>query len=191
VFSFAGEEGRQEEVIAVYARRETARRAVDLAMAGLAVLAERRPTIRPVLFGSRQRSKLPFAAEDLGVVPPRRLAQLYRSARAGIVFSLTTHSLVAHEMMASGLPTVELEGDNVGSALGASGDLVELAARRPDAIADAVERLLDDREAASAMARRARAFVEERTWQRAGDQLESALAHYLSTPRVPAGITGT
>ena len=129
VFSFAGEEGRAEELIAVYARRETERRAVDLAMAGLAVLAERRPTIRPVLFGSRQQTKLPFAAEDLGVVPPRRLAELYRSAQVGIVFSLTTHSLVAHEMMASGLPTVELEGDNVGSALGAAGELVELAAR--------------------------------------------------------------
>ena len=75
----------------------------------------------------------------------------------GIVFSLTTHSLVAHEMMASGLPVVELEGDNVGSALGASGDLVELAARRPDAIADAVERLLDDRAARGGDGARGRA----------------------------------
>jgi len=187
VFAYAGEEGRQEDVIAVYARRETERRAVDLAMAGLAVLAERRPTIRPVLFGSRQRTKLPFAAEDLGVVPPRRLAELYRSAQAGIVFSLTTHSLVAHEMMAGGLPVVELEGDNVGSALGASGDIVELSARTPDAIADAVERLLDDRAAASAMAARARTFVEERTWERAGGQVEDALRDFLSRPRTPDG----
>ena len=187
VFTYAGEEGRQEDVIAVYARRETERRAVDLAMAGLAVLAQRRPTIRPVLFGSRQRTKLPFAAEDLGVVPPRRLAELYRSAQAGIVFSLTTHSLVAHEMMAGGLPVVELEGDNVGSALGASGDIVELSARTPDAIADAVERLLDDRAAASAMAARARTFVEERTWERAGGQVEDALRDFLSRPRTPDG----
>ena len=183
VFSFAGEEGRAEEVVAVYARRETARRAVDLAMAGLAVLARRRPTVRPVLFGSRQRTELPFAAEDLGVVAPARLAALYRSAQAGIVFSLTTHSLVAHEMMASGLPVVELEGDNVGSALGASGDLVELAQRAPEAIADALERLLDDRAHASAMAARARRFVEERTWDRAGDQVEDALRAFLSAPR--------
>jgi len=76
-----------------------------------------------------------------------------------------------------------LEGDNVSSALGASGDVVELAARRPDAIADAVERLLDDREASAAMARRARAFVQERTWEKAGDQLESALTDYLRAPR--------
>jgi glycosyltransferase involved in cell wall biosynthesis len=183
VFEFAGEEGRRDELIAVYARRETERRAVDLAMAGLGVLAERRPTIRPVLFGSRQKAPLPFAAEDLGVVPPRRLARLYREAAVGVVFSLTTHSLVAHEMMAGGLPTLELEGDNVGSALGASGDVVALAAPRPDAIADALEQLLDDRAAAAAMARRARAFVAERTWERAGDQLETALRTFLATPR--------
>jgi glycosyltransferase involved in cell wall biosynthesis/GT2 family glycosyltransferase len=186
VFAFSPEDGRREELIAVYARRETERRAVDLAMTGLALLAERRPTIRPVLFGSRQRQPLPFAAEDLGVVHPRRLAQLFREAQVGMVFSLTTHSLAAQEMMASGLPVVELEGDNVGSALGASGDVVELAARRPDAIADAVERLLDDREHAAAMARRARAFVEARDWNRAGDQLESALRDFLASPREPA-----
>jgi glycosyltransferase involved in cell wall biosynthesis len=183
VFPFAGEEGRDEEVIAVYARRETERRAVDLAMTGLAKLAQRRPTIRPVLFGSRQNASLPFSAETLGVVSPRRLAELYHQAQVGVVFSLTTHSLVAQEMMASGLPTVELEGDNVGSALGASGELVELSARRPDAIADAIERLLDDRAMASAMAGRARAFVEARTWERAGDQVESALRDFLSSPR--------
>jgi glycosyltransferase involved in cell wall biosynthesis len=179
VFSFAGEEGRRADVIAVYARRETERRAVDLAMAGLALLAQRRPSIRPVLFGSRQPQELPFAAEDLGVVSPARLSRLYREASVGVVFSLTTHSLVAQEMMASGLPVVELDGENVTSALGASGEIVELAARRPDAIADALERLLDDRDHAAAMARRARAFVEARSWDRAGDQLHAALVAAL------------
>ncbi len=104
------------------------------------------------------------------------------------MFSLTTHSLVAHEMMASGLPTVELEGDNVGSALGAvrrAGRAGRRAARTRSPTR--VERLLDDREAAAAMARRARAFVEARTWERAGDQVESALRDFLAQPRTPAG----
>jgi GT2 family glycosyltransferase len=184
VFPFAGPEGREHEIIAVYARRETERRAVELAIAGLTMLARRRPTIRPVLFGSNARNtRVPFVAEDLRVVPPRRLAQLYRQAAVGLVFSLTTHSLVAHEMMASGLPTVELEGENVSSALGPGGELVEQAARRPDAIADAIERLLDDRDGAAAMARRARAFVEVRTWERAATQVESAMRDFLSAPR--------
>jgi O-antigen biosynthesis protein len=182
VFPFAGPEGRDGEVVAVYARRETERRAVDLAIEALSLLAARRPSVRPVLFGSNRRTEVSFAAEDLRVVSPQRLSKLYREAAVGLVFSLTTHSLVAHEMMASGLPTVELEGENVGSALGPPGELVEQVARRPDAIADAVERLLDDREAAAAMARRAREFVETRTWDRAGNQVERALREFLADP---------
>jgi O-antigen biosynthesis protein len=186
VYRFAGEDGREPGLVAVYGRTETERRAVELALAGLATLFERRPGLRVAVFGSNLGVRAPFPIEDLGVLPPRELAALYRRASAGIVFSLTTHSLVAHEMMASGLPVVELEGDNVSSALGGSGDLVELADRTPDAVADAVERLLDDRERAAAMARRARAFVEERTWERAGDQVEAALFDFLAQPRSEA-----
>ena len=183
VYEFAGERGRQPKLVAVYARWETERRAVELALAGLATAFERRPDLRVVAFGANLGVTGPFPLEDRGVRPPRELARLYREASVGVVFSLTTHSLVAHEMMASGLPVVELEGDNVTGALGQSGDLVELAERTPDSIADAVERLLDDREGAAAMARRAREFVEKRTWERAGHQVEAALLDYLSRPR--------
>jgi O-antigen biosynthesis protein len=183
VYEFAGEEGREPELVAVYARRETARRAVELALAGLATAYDRRPSLRVVAFGSNFPVSAPLPLEDRGVQPPRDLARLYREASVGVVFSLTTHSLVAQEMMASGLPVVELQGDNVTSALGESGELVELAERTPDSIADAVERLLDDRERAAAMAARARGFVEERTWERAGDQVEAALLDYLARPR--------
>jgi O-antigen biosynthesis protein len=185
-YTFAGPDGREPGRIAVYARRETERRAVDLALLGLADLADRRSGLDIVLFGSNVRVTSPVPARNLGVRPPHELAELYRSASAGVVFSLTTHSLVAHEMMASGLPLVELEGDNVESALGASGDLALLAARRPDAIADALERILDRPGDAAAMAQRARAFVEERTWERAGDQVESAMREFLANPRTRA-----
>jgi glycosyltransferase involved in cell wall biosynthesis len=183
VYEFAGEPGREPGLVAVYARKETHRRAVDLALAGLATAFERRPSLRVIAYGSNMDVTAPFPLEDRGVLSHPELARLYRRASVGIVFSLTTHSLVAHEMMACGLPVVELEGDNVASALGASGELVELAERTPDSIADAVERLLDDRERAAAMARRARSFVEERTWERAGDQVEAALLDYMARPR--------
>ena len=133
-----GDEPREPGLLAVYARRETERRAVDLAMAGIATLFERRPGVRVTLFGSNAKQNSPVPATNLGVRPPADLAALYRRASAGVVFSLTTHSLVAQEMMASGLPLVELNGDNVASALGRSGERAMLADPRPDAIADAL-----------------------------------------------------
>ena len=183
VYEFAGEEGREAALVVLYARAETERRGVELALAGLATAFERRPDLRVVAYGSNLPISAPFPLEDRGVLPPVELAELYRRGAVGLVFSLTTHSLVAHEMMASGLPVVELEGANVSSALGRSGELVELAERAPDSIAAHVLRLLDDRERAAAMAARARAFVEERTWERAGDQVDAALRDYMSRPR--------
>ena len=181
-YRFADADGREQGLIAVYARRETGRRAVDVALAGLATLFERRPGLRVVLFGSRMPAVTPFPAEDLGVASPRELAQLYRRAQAGVVFSLTTHSLVAQEMMASGLPVVELGGENVESALDRSGEMARLAEPSAASIADELERVLDDRTETAAMARRARAFVEQRTWSRAADQVEGALQQFLAQP---------
>ncbi|MCW2986125.1 MAG: hypothetical protein JWR63_3695 [Conexibacter sp.] len=181
---------REAGLIAVYARRETDRRAVDLALAGIATLVERRPGVRVALFGSSVKPSSPLLATNLGVLPPHRLAELYQRASAGVVLSLTTHSLVAQEMMASGLPVVELNGDNVTESLGRPGEHAMLVDATPDAIADGLEAILDDPATATAMAARARAFVEELTWSRAADQVESALHAYLAEPAVPVDGTG-
>ncbi len=189
-YTFAGPEGRKPGVVAVYARGETHRRGVELAFAGLSTLFERRPDLRIVLYGSNLPMTVPFPAENIGVVPPAELAALYRHASVGLVFSLTNLSLVTQEMMASGLPVVELNGENVSSLLGESGDLVMLAAPDATSIAEAVERVLDDPSHAAEMARRADDFVESRTWDRAGIELEQALHDFLDDPRGEPGPTG-
>ena len=181
------ERNREPATVVVYGRRETERRAVELALAGLLTLRERRPEVRVIAYGSNRKQPAPFQADALGVLPPAALASLYQRATVGVCFSLTTHSLVAQEMMASGLPVVELEGDNVSSALGPSGERVVQSAPDPASIADAVEGLLDDPDGRRAMAVRARQFVEERTWERAGDQVETALRRFLGRPRDSVG----
>ncbi|MEX2195736.1 MAG: glycosyltransferase [Thermoleophilaceae bacterium] len=177
------EDTREPATVAVYARLETERRAVELALAALAVVKERRPEVHVVTFGSERRLPAPFEHENLGVVSPASLAALYQRATVGLCFSLTTHSLVAQEMMAGGLPVIELEGENVSSQLGASGEHVVQAAPDPVSVADAVLALLDDPSGRREMAVRARGFVETRTWDRAGRQVDEALRKFLSEPR--------
>jgi glycosyltransferase involved in cell wall biosynthesis len=188
-YTYGGPEGRERDVVAVYARGETHRRGVELAFAGLSTLFERRPDLRILLYGSNLPLTVPFPAENIGVVPPSELAALYRRASVGLVFSLTNLSLVTQEMMASGLPVVELNGENVSSLLGESGELAMLAAPDPESIADAIETVLDDPTRAGEMARRADDFVESRTWKRAGEQLEEALYGFLDNPRQTAAGT--
>jgi glycosyltransferase involved in cell wall biosynthesis len=191
-YTFAGVEAREPGVVAVYARSETHRRAVELAFAGLATLFERRPDVQVVLYGSNLPLTVPFPAENIGVVPPSELADLYRRASVGLVFSLTNLSLVTQEMMASGLPVVELKGDNVSTLLGESGHLAVLAEPDPPSIAGAIESLLDDPVRAGEMAVRADEFVESLTWIRAGTELEQALYGFLDDPRPSAssGVAG-
>ncbi len=178
-----GPETREPGLIAVYGRGETSRRAVELVLAGLATLFERRLDQRVVLFGSNVPPTVPFPCENLGVVPPAELAALYRRASVGVVFSLTNLSLVDQEMMACGLPVVELDIENVSTSLGTSGEVAELARPTPDSIADAIERALDAPDEAAAMAERALRFVEGRTWAHAARQVDAALLEFLATPR--------
>ena len=76
---------------------------------------------------------------------PRSCRGCTREATVGLCLSLTNFSLMPKEMLACGLPCVELAGVSAESIFGADGPL-ELAPLDPRAIADALERLLDDPE---------------------------------------------
>ena len=75
------------------------------------------------------------------MLSPTQLAWLYSEATVGLCLSLTNFSLMPKEMLACGLPCVELAGISAESIFGADGPL-ELASLDPIALADAIERLL-------------------------------------------------
>jgi glycosyltransferase involved in cell wall biosynthesis len=104
---------------------------------------------------------------------------LYSQATIGLCLSLTNFSLMPKEMLACGLPCVELAGVSAESIFGPEGPLA-LASLNPHHIADALERLLDDR---SEWERRSRAgieFVATHTWDHATDEVEAGLRRALA-----------
>ena len=60
----------------------------------------------------------------------------------GICFSATNYSLVPQEMMACGLPVIEIEGESTRAVF--PEDVVTLTGPHPCAIADSIEALLRD-----------------------------------------------
>jgi glycosyltransferase involved in cell wall biosynthesis len=80
--------------------------------------------------------------------------------------------------MACGLPCVELAGASAESIFGAHGPL-ELAAPDPAAIADSLERLLDDRELWERRSDEGKVFVASQSWEHATDEVEAGLRHAL------------
>jgi O-antigen biosynthesis protein len=169
--------------IAFYARASTPRRAVPLGLQAFARLARRRTDFVVHLFGqSHAGLALPFSHVDHGVLSPVELGELYRSCDVGVVFSATNHSIAPLEMMACGLPVVELEGDQ--NALVYPADALLLAPPEPEAIAMALERVFDDPVLAASLRAGGLAHAAGRTWERSGKAVEAAIGEALREARV-------
>jgi glycosyltransferase involved in cell wall biosynthesis len=184
VYRPAGERERGhaagEDLVAFYARAVTPRRAVPLGLLALTELSRRRPGTQIALYGETNRLPAPFAHRHLGVLDGRRLAELYSEATVGMVLSLTNPSLIGLEMMACGLPCVELASESMLASFGADGPL-ELAASDPLALCGALEQLLDVAERREGAARAGLELMAGRTWERAATQVEHGLRLALAS----------
>ena len=165
---------RQPNTVLFYARPATPRRAVPMGMLALGELWRRRPDVRIVLFGTDDEIDASFPYELLGLVSPETLAQRYCEAAVGVCLSLTNYSLIPQEMMACGLPCVDLSGRSPEAVFGRDGP-VELAEPDPLSIADAVEALLTDADRWQRRSEAGLAFVRDATWERAARQVEAGL----------------
>ncbi len=165
---------RRRDTIVFYCRAVTQRRAVALGILALAELRARRPDLRIVLFGDRYPMPTPFSYEHIGIASPEQLAWVYSEATVGICLSLTNYSLIPQEMLACGLPCIDLESASASSVFGQDGP-VELVPFDADALATAVERLLDDGERWKRRSRAGIEFVAPHTWDLAAAQVEAEL----------------
>lgn len=98
--------------VVFFAKPEMPRRCYDLGVWALREMHQRRPDVEIILFGSRNvnAETLPFPATVKSLLPTiSDLAELYCNADLGIAFSTTNPSLVPYEMMACGLPVVDLD----------------------------------------------------------------------------------
>jgi glycosyltransferase involved in cell wall biosynthesis len=125
------------------ARHQTRRRGTELGLLALGLLKRRRPATEVVLFGSDDLPyRLPFDYTLAGVLGETQLAELYRSAAAGLSISLTNYSLIPQEMLACGLPVVEMNLPSVRAAYPDESPALRLTAPQPAEIADAMSDLL-------------------------------------------------
>jgi glycosyltransferase involved in cell wall biosynthesis len=172
------DEKRADQTVLFYSRTTTPRRAVPLGLLALAELKQRRPGVAIELFGDPRGAGALIEHRDLGVLAPDELARAYARATVGTVLSLTNYSLIAQEMMACGLPCVELDTPSTRTALGGA-EAAELVPFGVGTLASALERLLDD----PGLRERRRAagieLVSKRTWGAAAEQVEAGLREAL------------
>jgi len=164
--------------IAVYSRIGTARRSVELALAALEVLAHQRDDFEVHLFGSsHQFEAAPFDCIIHGVLSPAELAELYQGCDIGICFSATNYSLVPQEMMACGLPLIELNVESTQAIF--PNDIVTLAKPNPLEISHSISLLIDNHELRQCQSDRALEWVLSFSWEGSARDVESAIIEKL------------
>lgn len=164
---------RQPGHIAFYGRHETPRRAVPLGLLAFDILHERGLSFHVDFFGGPPPPvPRPYAHTDHGVLGAEALGELYRQAAIGMVFSATNYSIIPREMMACGLPVVELDLDSARLSLGEAAILVE---PDPVRVADALQKLLEDDAHRAHAGQAGIAFAGRFSWQASGDVVAHAL----------------
>lgn len=142
---------REDKTVVFFARPQMPRRCYMLGVEALKLLKQKAPDCRIVFYGADKAEYMDhgFAYEKMGMMSgPRSLAELYNRATVGVCFSLTNPSLVPYEMMACGLPIVDLNFNN--SAASYDGmDTALLAEPSPQAVCDAILSLLNHPEEAN------------------------------------------
>src|SRR5579885_3609512 len=171
-------EPRQPGHIAFYARAETPRRAVELGYLGFELLAREGLDFHVDLFGGeRPPVSLPFSFTYHGILSAAELGRLYRRSSIGMVFSATNYSIIPREMMACGLPVVELNSES--SRLSFPDGVAELVDPTPESVAGHLRTLLLDGMRRRQLADRALEFLKDFSWEKSAREIERALLFRL------------
>lgn len=164
--------------IAFYSRQYTPRRAVALGFAAFELLHKRGINLHVDLFGETDlRIDYNFPHSQRGILSPEKLGEIYRSSDIGVVFSATNYSLIPLEMMACGLPVVEIDTESTRAIF--KNDEVYFALPTPYNIADAIIDLVSSEYKRAEQRRRGLDFVRDTSWERSAYAIESALIERL------------
>lgn len=176
--------------IAFYARQATSRRMVEFGKVAFDILYERGIDFHVEFFGQDDIDiKAQYSYKNHGVMSPSQLGHLYRNCDIGVVFSATNYSLIPMEMMACGLPVVELDTESTREVFPL--DAVQFAEPSPVAIADAIELLLTNPERRKVVRQGGQKFISTLSWEKSARALESALLEGLSetcSPVIPSEV---
>jgi glycosyltransferase involved in cell wall biosynthesis len=166
---------RRPQHIAFYARPQTPRRAVELGLMALELASAAHPELTVDMFGWEWGGiDVPYKYVDHGVLRDEaELSAIYNRASLGMVFSATNVSLVPREMMACGLPVIELESPSTLAAF--AGGVAALCRPDPTTIANTISTLMANPDQRAALSQRGLAHVAALDWNTSAAQVEEAL----------------
>ena len=165
--------------VCFYARHSTPRRAVELGFKAFEILAKRGVDFEVDMLGCDLGSiDLPYKYRSYPLLDAAALAELYRGAAIGMIFSATNHSIMNKEMMACGLPVIDLDVESVRAEFPEG--VLKRTMPHPVAIADALEELLNDSAKRVTLSKLGANFANQFCWEDSGKIIEKAICERVT-----------
>lgn len=133
----------KENAICFVFQPDKPRRCDNIALKALQIVKTIKPDVKIYFYGSNPSIIKNLEVDQLGIIPIEKCNELYNKCLVGLCMSASNPSRIPFEMMASGLPVVELYREN--NLYDFPNDGCLLADSTPEAIANALLTILDDK----------------------------------------------
>lgn len=167
----------KENAICFIYQPEKARRCSKLGIQALLLVKKLRPDVKIYVYGSDVDTKFEFDVENLHIIPITKCNELYNKCKVGLCISASNPSRIPFEMMAAGLPVVDLYRENNLYDIPDTGVL--LADSTPEAIATALIRILDDDKLQKQMSTKGNEYMQDYPLERGFEDFLKAVQTIL------------
>lgn len=150
----------RERAICFIHQPEKPRRCAELGIEALGIVKHHMPDVKIYLYGSRSAGRVWFEHENLGLINLEACNRLYNRCQVGLCISTTNPSRIPFEMMAAGLPVVEVHRGN--TLYDFPEDAMLLCEPTPESLAHGLMARLNDPAGTASAGEAGAAFMRDR-----------------------------
>ncbi len=176
-------DAKKEHAICFVYQPDKPRRCSVLGIEALGIVKFLRPDVKIYLYGSNIKGNVWFEHENLGIIPLEKCNALYNKCEVGLCISSSNPSRIPFEMMAAGLPVVDLYMEN--NFFDMPNESVRLAHTTPESIAQALIEILDHPETAAQMSEAGKRYMADKDLEHGFEQFYAAVSD-MAARREPA-----
>ena len=169
---------KKEDAICCIFQPNKSRRCINLLLNSIKIINKVRPDIKIYLYGSEKQNIKGVNVENLGIVSPSELNKRYNKCKIGVSMSSSNPSRIPFEMMASGLPVVELYREN--NLYDMPDDCVMLSESTPEALATTIISLYEDDTRRENLSKNSINYMQNYPLEKGYDQFISAFNYLLN-----------
>ena len=169
---------KKEKAVCFIYQPEKARRCAAIGLDALKLVKKLRPDVKIYLYGSDTGNMSSLGFENLGIMNLEKCNELYNKCEVGLCISASNPSRIPFEMMAAGLPVVDIYCEN--NLYDEPDTGVLLADSTPEALATAIIQILDDKKMQKQMGEAGSSFMKDYPLEKGFEQFGKFVENYLN-----------